>query len=315
MIENYEVLHRDKAIILDLNNRENVYDIIKTSLKKQGFIIVTNHNIDNDLLDNAYKLSTDFFKLKDEIKNKYHFSLIDQKKYSDVGFFPFKTEKALGVNFPDLKEMFHIGQNYSQNQGVQNLFAKNKFPIEIINFQYHFQELFEKFQKLGDTLISLIWESYYSNVEYINDLVESGNSLLRLLHYPIVNDIDESMRAAPHTGIQLLGLQPRTSHPGLQFFTPEGKWISPSDNFRDCIFINIGDMMEYLLNNEVKATLHKVVNSENNSNLYDRYAIVHFYHANPLKTLYKKGLIDESNSVNSGDWLIKRLIEIGVIIH
>ncbi len=308
-MEQSKIVRPENLVFIDYSKIE--LEKIRQSFETQGFLAVRNHNVSMDLLDTCYKHSEFFFNLPLSKKEEVHFEKIDQKNFSNVGYFPYQTEKAVGFDKPDLKEFYHIGNDFRKIESLQDLFAVNVFP-DIPEFKKDFEQLFNQFQVLGDKLVAAIWNAFSYPEEYIMDLVDNGNSILRSIHYPPLEQNDRAMRAAPHTGIQLLGIQPRTTHEGLEFFTPNKEWIAIEDKKPDYLLINIGDMLEHLLDNQVKATLHRVVNSTNDSHLEHRYCIVHFYHSNSLKTLIKRGDIEFDNKpINSGEWLINRLKEIG----
>jgi isopenicillin N synthase-like dioxygenase len=304
-----KIVSPDSLVYIDYSKIE--LEKIRQSLETQGFLAIKNHNVSMDLLDKCYKHSEFFFNLPLSEKEKFNFRKIDQKNFSNVGYFPYKTEKAVGFEKPDLKEFYHIGNDFRKIESLQNLFAVNVFP-EICEFKKDFEQLFNQFQVLGEKLLASIWNAFNYPEEYIIDLINNGNSVLRTIHYPIVEENNNAMRAAPHTGIQLLGIQPRTTNGGLEFFTPKNEWITIEDKNPDYLLINIGDMLEYLLDNHIKSTLHRVINSSNDSHLEHRYCIVHFYHSNSLKPLIKRGDLEFDNKpVKSGEWLVNRLKEIG----
>jgi isopenicillin N synthase-like dioxygenase len=116
------------------------------------------------------------------------------------------------------------------------------------------------------------------------------------------------MRAAAHTGIQLLGGQPRTTHPGLQFCLPNGEWVELDSSFKDSLLINIGDMLSYLLGGKIQPTLHRVVNGGKELESVHRYCIVHFFHCDLAKQLQPLG---NNEPIIAGDWLKDRLAKLG----
>ncbi len=308
LIMNNTVKHLTKGDveIVDLLNPGENHSVIERSLRSLGFLVVSNHGVDLELLDHCYSLSEKFFALPLQEKSQLDYRQRDQKDYSNVGYFQMKTETAKGSELPDAKEFLHIGPCVDS---TDELYAENVWPTPLPEFRTAFTSLYQQLQQCGDTLMKMIAKTYSLDTSFVADLVKDGNSLLRSIHYPPVEADEKALRAAPHTGIQLLGLQPRTTHPGLQFCLPSGEWVALNHEFKDYLAINIGEMLAYLLSDAVKPTLHKVVNTQNNAHKSHRYCIVHFYHANPTKFLHP---IDSSQPpIQVGQWLKSRFVELG----
>lgn len=313
-------LTHDEVPILSLSDcsspeserRAQALQVLRESLDRLGFLVVSNHGVDMKLLDSCYRLGTQFFNLPPEDKLALRYDKLDQKKYSNIGYFAFQTEVAVGSKIPDLKEFFHIGPSLGQDHPMREYYADNVWPASLPQFQSDFTQLFEQFNSCGVMLANAIGSAFGLEQAYVKGLVNCGSSILRILHYPpVAPGTEGAMRAAPHTGIQLLGLQPRTTHPGLQFYTPTGEWVALPPGFESYLAINIGEMLSYILDAKAKPTLHRVVNAQGGSENHHRYAIVHFFHANPLKLLRRMGG-STTEEIRAGDWLKKRLKELGL---
>jgi len=309
-----KTINENELIIIDSNSISSSKDEIIRSIKEFGFICIRDEIISDVMMEEYYSLLKDFFSLPQRSKLNYSFDNIDQKKYSDVGYFPFKTEKAQNADLPDLKEMFHLGRNFMDTPMNNNLYAKNVYPHELPLFENKFNFLFDQFERISRILFLELTKILGFDLDYIENLIEEGNSLLRLIHYPPTTATDKvGMRAAPHTGIQMLGIQPKASHEGLQFYNEEKGWFFVDHSISNIILVNIGDMFAYLTSKKLPATLHRVVNSSSNSHNFDRYAIVHFFHANCEEYLID---LDKRNKVKSGDWLIISLLRaLASILH
>ncbi|GAC1388879.1 MAG: 2-oxoglutarate and iron-dependent oxygenase domain-containing protein [Ktedonobacteraceae bacterium] len=297
----------------DDDKRSQYIKLLRRSIDELGFLVIADHPVNLDLLDECYRFSKSFFDLPLQQKLALQYKKINQKSYSNVGYFPYKSEQAVRSIVPDLKEFYHIGPTLPYGHTMHEYYAENVWPDGIPGFEKSFRELYQQFTECGNVIIRFISEAFGVNLSYTQNLVDSGNSVLRTIHYPPVRAEEEAMRAAPHTGIQLLGLQPRTTHPGLQLYTPPGEWIRVSEDFRTYLIVNIGEMLAYLLGNKVKPTLHRVVNAQDGSEQYHRYAIVFFYHANSLQYLRPINFVDHiQEPILVGDWLLKRLRELGL---
>jgi isopenicillin N synthase-like dioxygenase len=311
----------EEASILDLmdhdsddpERRRRYMRQLQQSLNDLGFLIVSNHQIDLELLDKCYDLSRRFFELPIEEKLALSYRNVEQKHYSNVGYFPYKSETAVASTRADLKEFFHIGPSLPDNHPMRQYYAENVWPSSLPEFHRNFRALYEQFCTCADRIAHSVVKAFGLHPALIQDLTDAGNSILRTIHYPPVDAMERASRAAPHTGIQLLGLQPRTTHPGLQMCLPSGEWIALTKQFDPYIIVNIGEMLAYILNNQVQPTLHQVVNAEQGSEKHDRYCIVFFYHANSLKYLPRLGEPEQQPSaIRAGDWLLQRLSQLGL---
>ncbi|WP_199351105.1 isopenicillin N synthase family dioxygenase [Haliangium ochraceum] len=315
--QNARILASEELIVLDLAQFrkgtpaevERYLADLRRSASDLGFLCVANHGVDLDLLDRCYELSERFFALPLADKMELRYDQIDQKKYSDIGYFPYRIETAQGSEMPDLKEMFHVGQDVREGHRLSEYYATNVWPRSMPQFRAPFDTLFEQLRGAGDTIMRSIGRSYDMDAAYVDELIHEGNSMLRTLHYPPIQAGEEGMRAEAHTGIQLLGLQPRASDDGLQFLTPAGEWVAVDRAAcSDYLLINLGDMLAYMLEDSIQATVHRVVNANRER---ARYAIVYFYHPSSVAFLCKRGDPGQQrDSLRAGDWLLKRLEEI-----
>lgn len=312
LIETKHTFTRNDVPILKLASDDA--DLFKKklfdSLKDWGFLVIEDHGIDLKLLDQCYQLSKEFFSQSVEEKNKLSFYDIEQKQYSNVGYFQFKSETAVSSKLADIKEFYHVGQEINPQHPLADVCVPNQWPANMPEFEKAFKLLYQQLTEMSDKLFFTIMDAMGFDTDYTRELVTHGNHILRTIHYPPIKTEDGHAKwAAQHTGIQLLGIQPRTSHPGLEFSIPDGRWFYADDDFSDALFINIGEMLSWLTKGELQPTLHRV--ESDNSKPVDRYAIVFFYHANPLRLLKQKDNSEES--VQVGEWLKIRLKELGLV--
>jgi isopenicillin N synthase-like dioxygenase len=159
------------------------------------------------------------------------------------------------------------------------------------------------------------------DINYFEDKVKGGESILRSIHYfPLdPSDIsDGAVRAAAHGDINLITLLMGAQGRGLQVLTNDGEWIDAIAK-DDEIVINVGDMLSRYTNNKLKSTIHKVINPPKQLWKKSRYSIPFFLH--PIGTMSLNVLdscIDENNpkkyeDITAHEFLIQRLRDIGVL--
>ena len=289
--------------------RKTFSDDLGHSFNQTGFAIIKNHGLKKELTDELYKVIKAFFDLEDEKKIKYYFpDLYGQRGYVVKG-----QEHAKGSKKGDLKEFFHIG-----NPSISN--PQNIWPHEVESFNEIGSEVFITLENIGLTLLRAISMYLNLDINYFEDKVKGGESILRSIHYfPLdPSDIsDGAVRAAAHGDINLITLLMGASADGLEILTKQNKWI-PISSKDDELVINVGDMLERLTNKKLMSTVHRVVNPSKEKLNTSRYSIPFFMHPKPdMDLTCLDNCIDENNpksfdDMTAGQFLEERLKEIGL---
>lgn len=258
------------------------------SLRETGFAVLSHHPIQSELIYDVYEDWKNFF--ADEAKMKYRFDPAVQD-----GYFPFRSENAKGYSAKDLKEFYHL---YSWSRLPDSLGSKT-------------WELFKALLSLSTELLGWIEDESPENVRNSfsmplrNMILDSRETLLRILHYPPLSGSEEvdAVRAAAHEDINLITLLPTATAPGLQALDREGIWHEVECNPGD-IVINVGDMLQLASQNYYRSTTHRVVNPRGDLAREPRYSMPLFLHARADVRL------SETHTAKS--YLAERLKEIGL---
>jgi len=296
--------------------REQFTQDFGDSFSNMGFAIVRNHGVTAELKEKLMTTSKAFFELDVNTKLKYeNLALAGQR-----GYISKLRESAKGVNVPDIKEFYHIGQTVSDGDHIKNQYPDNIWPNEVTDFEMICQKVYETFEQTGANLLKAI--ALYLGLEesYFSTKIHNGNSILRLLHYYPVTDLTQipngAVRAAAHGDINLITLLMGGSAEGLQAQTLDGDWISVSPE-EDEIVVNIGDMLSRLTNNKFRSTQHRVISPKEESWLTPRYSTPFFLHPrSDMDLTCLESCIDENNpkryeNMTAGEFLTERLIELG----
>jgi len=289
--------------------RKAFSDDLGHSFNQTGFAIIKNHGLKKELTDELYKVIKAFFDLEDEKKIKYYFpDLYGQRGYVVKG-----QEHAKGSKKGDLKEFFHIG-----NPSISN--PQNIWPHEVESFNEIGSEVFITLENIGLTLLRAISMYLNLDINYFEDKVKGGESILRSIHYfPLdPSDIsDGAVRAAAHGDINLITLLMGASADGLEILTKQNKWI-PISSKDDELVINVGDMLERLTNKRLLSTVHRVVNPSIDKLGTSRYSIPFFMHPRPemdlscLESCYSQNNPKLFEDITAGGFLEERLRDIGL---
>jgi isopenicillin N synthase-like dioxygenase len=186
-----------------------------------------------------------------------------------------------------------------------------------------FNEVGEKaFKALEETAMALLRAiSLHLGLEqhYFDAFVSTGNSILRPIHYPPIQQAPKNAeRAAAHGDINLITLLMGAHGRGLQVLNRKGDWIDAIAGENE-LMVNVGDMLSRHTNNVLKSTIHRVVNPPKEMWGNSRYSIPFFMHpiaSMPLDVLphcINKQQPKQYDDISAGDFLSERLIDLGLL--
>lgn len=279
-----------------------------------GFVAVKNHGIPDQLIDDLYKYTQQFFSLPSEKKRAYEIpELAGQRGYTSFG-----KEHAKGSEAPDLKEFFQFGQTVPSEHPLKPEYPDNINVEDIPGFNETFFKAYRAFEQSGKSLLQAIalYLGLYEN--YFDEFVNEGNSIIRAIHYPpITIEPKSAIRAEQHEDINLITLLVGASAGGLEILNKSNQWIGVT-SLPEQIVVNVGDMLQRLTNNKLKSTTHRVVNPPRELWHTSRFSIPFFLHPKPgmsLSTL--NSCVDKQHpkaypDITAGEYLNVRLREIGL---
>ena len=245
--------------------------------REWGFAGIRGHGIAQPLIDDAYDVFQQFFALPEETKRKYHVPGGGGAR----GYTPFGVETAKGAQHSDLKEFWHIGREIPRDSMYAAVMAPNLWPTEVPRFREVGYGLYQALDTLGSRVLSALALHIGLPETYFIDKTDSGNSILRPIHYPPITTPDiPNVRAGAHEDINLITLLVGASAEGLEVKSHQGGWV-PFTADADTIVVNIGDMLQRLTNHVYPSTTHRVVNPPGDKARQPRYSTPFFLHPNP----------------------------------
>ncbi|WP_194755410.1 isopenicillin N synthase family dioxygenase [Aliidiomarina indica] len=279
-----------------------------------GFVALTHHGIETDVIMDALDTTRELFALPEEVKLKYHRPGIGGAR----GYTPFGTEIAKDAKHVDLKEFWHVGREVDNTADYPQLIP-NIWPAELPSFKDKMTTLFNALDELGNQVLEGIAVYLGQPRDYFRTRVNKGNSILRPLHYPpIIDKGTPSVRAAAHEDINVITLLIGSREPGLEVLSKSGAWV-PVTIIEGAIICNVGDMLQRLTNGLLPSTTHRVVNPPAPYNEVSRYSIPFFLHFNPDVVIDAlPDCVTEENPkkfppITADDYLMERLREIGLV--
>ena len=273
-------------------------ELLSLALEDHGFFSITDHGLSSKLLDKCYKSSIDFFNLNDELKLAYH----SRASKGARGYTPTGIETAVGEKIADQKEFWHHGPIIDET--FDKRISENLVINEIDDFNKNFDDLYLELHSIGLRVMSVIALSIGLDKNYFFDWINKGNSLLRSIYYPPIDDVSNLHRARAHEDINLITLLVGAEEGGLEVLNKSDEWIKvqPSTNSIVC---NMGDMMQLVTDKKLKSTTHRVIQYQDQRSKA-RYSIPFFLHPSPdvtLKSVFNK----DDKGILADDFLNDRL--------
>jgi isopenicillin N synthase-like dioxygenase len=258
------------------------------ALRGFGFVGIREHGLDDALVARSYEVLKQFFALPSEAKRAYHVPGGGGAR----GYTSFGVETAKDAEVADLKEFWHVGRELEPGSKWAGSLPDNLWPSEIPGFRETLGSLYAALDELGNRMLRAIALHLGLPEQWFADKVDHGNSILRPIHYPPLNELGDlgaegAVRSAAHGDINLITLLVGSGEPGLQILSRKREWI-PVSTIEGVVVCNVGDMLERLTNHVLPSTIHQVVNPPEPWRSQARYSIPFFLHPNsefPIETL------------------------------
>ncbi len=279
-----------------------------------GFITVSGHGVDPKVIQQCREATRAFFALPDEVKRAYYIAGGGGQR----GYTPFGIETAKDASVPDRKEFWHVGREFAPGSPLASQMPGNVWPEDVAGFQSACLDFFTAMDDLGQRLLVGVARFLGLPADYFTDRVSTGNSILRLLHYPPCVSEEPGERAAAHEDINVITLLGGADQAGLEVQRRDGRWI-PIETDSDAIVCNVGDMLARLTNTVLPSTTHRVIGPTGDAAKKSRYSMPFFLHFAPdveIATLPSCVSANRPNQfpepITARAFLDQRLAEIGL---
>lgn len=293
--------------------RAEFVEKLYSGIKDYGFIILTDHTITQDIIEDGYTSVKAFFDLPEEEKNRY----ISEGNAGQRGYTPFGKEHAKDNPNKDLKEFYHVGRQVNDDHKFAKYYPKNLFPeVEVPGFKEATLNLYNELDKTSKILLEALGKALEVPPNYFSNMTDTGNSVLRAIHYPAVGQTppEGSIRAAAHGDINLITILMGATAGGLQLLDRDGTWLDV-DSKEGQLVVDAGDMMSRITNEVIPATVHRVVNPKDATSA--RFSMPFFVHPHPEAILECipscVGEGEKFPPIKAQDCLEERLKDIGLM--
>ena len=284
------------------------------SFGEYGFAVVAAPELDQGVIDQAAQAAKGFFALPEAQKRRWH----TPGQAGQRGYTPFGIETAKGAERPDLKEFWHMGRDLPAGHPNRAFMLANVWPDQPAEFQLAVSRLYGALDELGRELLQATALGLGLPALWFEDKATTGDSVLRLAHYPPIGSDAVGVRAGAHEDINVITLLLGAEEAGLEILTRDGQWLAVNPQ-PGSVVVNVGDMLQRLTNHRLPSTTHRVVNPPPERRGVARLSTPFFVHFEPtfeIATL--PSCVDAAHPdlypqpITTHDYLQQRLREIGL---
>ncbi len=261
----------------EIRDRKAVATEIRKASHAVGFFYITNHGIEDPVVDRMFAEIKRFFDLPLEVKNQIAIT----KSPISRGFEPIGYQTLDQTAAPDLKEGFYIGVERGPDDPLVQArtpnHGPNQWPSDLPGWRSQMEQYFDLMLGLSQQLLRGLALSLDVDEYYFDCMTNNPMAILRLLHYPPhpAQASPEQLGCGTHTDWGCITILLQDEVGGLEVCTSNGEWI-PAKPIPGTFVINLGDMMARWTNDYYQSTPHRVVNRSGK----ERYSIPFFFDAN-----------------------------------
>jgi isopenicillin N synthase-like dioxygenase len=253
-----------------------------------GFLVVTNHGVDRQVIDTAWEAATRFFDLsvadKMAVAMPYH--------GYPYGYAPLRGERlaaSLGADTPpDLKETFSMGPievptHVLLGEMVEPaeafVYEPTPWPPAVPEFQQAMESYYTAMAGFVARIMTVFAEALRLPSDFFDSRIDRHTSALRVLNYPAVTDPPQpgQLRAGAHSDYGTVTVLRADNAPGGLEVLVADRWTAVP-LVSDSLIINLGDAMARWTNDRWRSTLHRVVTPPANLAATSRRQSIAFFH-------------------------------------
>ncbi|RDW92672.1 hypothetical protein BP5796_02066 [Coleophoma crateriformis] len=262
-----------------LEVRKQVARKIAEVFETVGFIYIKNHGVDQAIIDEAYRVTKEYFDLPTEKKmQNFNYKNDGLRGYEalysarlDERFK--KGEKKEGYTFSYDEEWDMVPPNLTEAQRA--LHYINQWPDDFFpEFKKGMMTYWSHMLTLGRRLMRLFALGLDVNEGYFDNMMRAPLATIRTHRYSPMDPNNENENGiGAHTDFETFTMLSQDSTGGLEILNLNAQWI-PAPPIEGTFVVNVGDWLQQASNGRFVSTVHRVKRLTGNK---PRYSIPFFF--------------------------------------
>ena len=273
--------------VIDLGEAQAASRIARACIDT-GFLVVTNHGVDHEVIEAAWAAATRFFDLAPADK----MAVAMPYPGYPYGYAPLRGERlaaSLGADTPpDLKETFsmgpievpaHVAVGGAADPAEAFVYEPTPWPPAVPEFQPAMESYYTAMAGFAGRIMTVFAEALQLPSDFFDSRIDRHTSALRVLNYPAVTEPPQpgQLRAGAHTDYGTVTVLRADDAPGGLEVLVADRWTAVP-LVSDSLIINLGDAMARWTNDRWRSTLHRVVTPPTNLAATSRRQSIAFFH-------------------------------------
>lgn len=241
------------------NARQHFLEQLGQAAREVGFFYLTNHGIEQPLLDDVQRVARHFFalpqeeKIKVKMANSPHF-----RGYNLAG-------SEITRSQPDYREQFDIGAERAalplepNTPAWARLQGPNQWPEALPELQSVLTRWQQAMTKMALELLRAFAEALHLPRHAFDNLYGAlPNEHVKLIRYPGRPENGSRQGVGAHKDSGFLTFLLQDDQRGLQVEVSPDRWVDAAP-LPGAFVVNIGELLELATNGYLRATVHRVV--------------------------------------------------------
>ena len=273
--------------VIDLADQHAV-TLIARACESIGFLVVTNHGVDEVVIKTAWDAATRFFDLPTADKMAVAMPFPGYP----YGYTPMQGERlaaSLGDETPpDLKETFSMGPieipaRRAADPAEAFVYKPTPWPPALPSLQPALEAYYSAMSHLVARIMTLFADALLLPSNFFETRIDRHTSALRVLNYPALTEPPEpgQLRAGAHTDYGTVTVLSADNAPGgLEVLVPSrtgDRWTAVP-RVAGSFIVNLGDAMAQWTNDRWRSTMHRVVTPPAGVAATSRRQSIAFFH-------------------------------------
>ncbi|UFS60609.1 isopenicillin N synthase family dioxygenase [Subtercola endophyticus] len=265
----------DIGLFIDGSRREKIVADVRDACRNTGFLVITGHGIDPEIVSGAVEASKTFFDRPVPEKEHYR-NPARRTGYAEFANMSLGQSQGDDVP-PDLREGYTM-RRVDIIDWRSPVWGNSEPDIAL---RTAMSAYYTAMDSLADTIMSVFALALELPENWFSSRFDRHDSQLAIYHYPPMDrpPLPGQLRGGAHTDFgSLTLLSGSPSVRGLQIWDGE-KW-EDAPLIPGSLVVNIGDLMQRWTNDSWHSTLHRVVNPVDGEWDKARYTIAFFHQPN-----------------------------------